>query len=160
VARDKIVFFHVDADTSWSSRATCDNLQLHWRRLCTDVHAVWGQGTHANLAARLILAMPFHEIESWAFANTRRLHELLTDPRDLAALAGWENDLKQLDEIPDIKDRLTLRDTRNSELVQRRHGFPIDELVAAQTSYAATESRLRDSAAVQQGLRTAAERPY
>lgn len=157
----KVVFFHVDADAIWLRFEDCENLQRHWPRFCADVLAAWGVNKdRSQLEQLLILAMPFYELESWAFANTRRLREILTEPDDLAAFARWEGDLGALDEIADIKEVLSIRDGHNRELVQTRHGFPAAALDAVGKSYAATIARLRASEVVQGGLETAAARPY
>lgn len=161
LARGKIVFFHVDADVPWKAGANaCENLQVHWPRFCADVIAAGGQGMPMNPEERLVLAMPFHEIESWAFANTIRLRTILTGSADLEALAGWEGALERFDEIADIKDKLSIRDTHNRELVQTGFGFPVEALVAVQKSYAVTVARLGASTVVREGLREAAGRSY
>src|SRR5690606_38611614 len=81
LALGKVVFFHVDADVTWAERVRgCENLNEHWPRFCGDVLARGSVSKHeavprdlAALEQVLILAMPFFELESWAFANTRRL---------------------------------------------------------------------------------------
>lgn len=160
----RVVFFHVDADTVWSRRDRCENERDHWPRFCRDVQTVLAaaatSSTPCALDQTLILAMPFFEMESWAFANTTLLRQLLVEHADLAALAEWEADLARLDEQPDIKDRLSIGDAHNAALVQPRHGFPVGRLAEGQGSYAATLARLRDSRPVMQGLEDAASRAY
>lgn len=159
----RIVFFHVDADAIWSRRDACENACEHWPRFCRDVQAVLAQtatGEPYLLDQTLVLAMPFSEMESWAFANTALLRKLLVEPSDLAALADWEADLARLDEKHDIKDELTIRDAHNAELVQLKHGFPVSRLAETQGSYAATLARLRQSEPVVLGLAEAASRAY
>lgn len=160
----RLVFFHVDADAVWAERARCEHAGVHWPRFVHDVLTVLRNAgaviERAELDHVLILAMPFWEIESWAYANVARLREILAEPGDLAALARWQDDLGQLDEIADIKDCLSIRDARTLELVKRAHGFPADGLVAAGRSYAAVVTRLRDSSLVKRGLLAAATRRF
>jgi hypothetical protein len=166
LALGKIVFFHVDADAVWAGWRSCENLNEHWPRFCADVLTVLGRAEGEKLRDQteleqvLILAMPFYELESWAFANTRRLRELLTRQEDLAAFARWEQELGTLDEIASIKDVLTIADAHNLELVQPKHGFPVAELAEAGKSYAATLVRLTASVMVRRGLEEAASRPF
>jgi hypothetical protein len=159
-----VVFFHVDADDVWAARARCANACEHWPLFTEGVLAVLqGKGSsldHEGLEHAMILAMPHWEIESWAFANGSRLREILSEPKDLASLARWEEDLRQLDELADIKEALSIRDTRTLELVQRKHGFPAAALVAADKSYAAVVARLEASPIVTRGLADASARPY
>lgn len=166
LALGRIVFFHVDADATWtpSQKKGCEN-QEHWRRFCDDVLALWTESKHgtvprdqAALEQVLILAMPFFELESWAFANIRRLREILRDPKDLAALELWEGDLAALDEILAIKEVLTVRDAHNDELV--KHGFPAAALDEVGKSYSDTVARLRASEVVSRGPSEAASRPF
>lgn len=160
----RVVFFHVDADDVWAARMRCANACEHWPAFSRDVLAVLRHAGSSlgpdELEHAMILAMPFWEIESWAFANVARLRELLTDPRDLAALAHWEHDLTRLDELADIKDVLSIRDDHTLELVQRRHGFPAADLVEVDKSYAAVVGWLRASPIVAQGLADASARLY
>lgn len=160
----RVVVFHVDADEVWSRRGQCANVHEHWPRFTRDVRTTLHHAGYpvddSALAQTLIEAIPFSEIESWAFANTARLRALLSEPRDLALLKSWEEDLAVLDEIPDIKDVLTIRDAHNQDLVQRRNGFPAAALVAANKSYAAVVRQLRASAVVSRGVADAAGRPF
>jgi len=164
----RVVFFHVDADAIWSRRDACEHACEHWPRFCRDVQAVLDQARASDKAARapyplqqsLVLAMPFYEMESWAFANISRLRQILVEQADIAALSGWETDLTRLDEIEDIKDVLTIHDLHNAELVQLKNGFPVAVLAETPSSYAATLARLRHSEIVIQGLAEAAGRPY
>lgn len=167
--RGRVVFFHIDADAVWADvkREQCENKREHWPRFCRDVLTTCSHGKGTNVFASvemleqvLILAMPAYEVESWAFANTTRLRELLRDERDLAALAGWENDLGGLDECEHTKELLSIGDAHNAELVQTRCGFPAEELARVPKSYAATVARLRGSPSVMRGLAEAAERPF
>lgn len=77
-----------------------------------------------TIEQNLILAMPFYEMESWAFANTAHLRKILMNPADLNILAKWEADLTRLEEEANIKDMLTIQDSRNFELVLIKNGFP------------------------------------
>lgn len=160
----RIVFFHVDADATWSRRESCENAREHWPRFCRDVQAVLDQavvtGESHPIEQVLVLAMPFWEIESWAFANTAQLRQILVEPADLAVVTDWEQDLARLDEIEDIKDDLSILDSRNLELVQLKNGFPVDALAELPGSYAATLARLRASKVVIRGLAEAAGRAF
>jgi hypothetical protein len=167
LALGKVVFFHVDADAVWAERHDCESSGEHWPRFCKDVLTVLspqGKGAgprdQTELEQVLILAMPFYELEGWAFANTARLREILTSAEDLAALTRWDSDLAALDEIADIKDELSIRDAHNLELVQSKHGFPVAALEELGKSYAATVARLRRSDVVRRGLDEAAARPF
>lgn len=164
VQRGRVVFFHVDADDVWAARARCANACEHWPLFLRDVlavlHRVGSSFDRDGLEHAMILAMPFWEVESWAFANVSRLREILSEPKDIASLARWEEDLRQLDELADIKEALSIRDTRTLELVQRKHGFPAGALVAADKSYAAVVARLEASPIVTRGLADASARPY
>lgn len=93
-------------------------------------------------------------------SNTARLRELLTNEEDFVALARWESDLAALDEIANVKDELSIGGAHNLELVQSKHGFPIEALEELGKSYAATVARLRGSEVVRRGLDEAALRPY
>jgi len=159
-----VVFFHIDADEAWAAHRRCVNACEHWPTFSRDVLAVLRYAgaslDHDDLKHALIMAMPYWEIESWAFANVARLRGILSDPGDLAALAQWEHDLGRLDEIADIKEALSIRDGRTLELVQRRHGFPAAALIEVDKSYAAVVNRLRASPRVAQGLADANARPY
>lgn len=159
-----VVLFHVDADEVWASRARCVSACEHWPAFSRDVLAVLRYAgaplDHDDLEHAMIVAMPYSEIESWAFANVARLRGILSDPGDLAALAQWEHDLGRLDEIADIKEALSIRDGHTLELVQRRHGFPAAALIEVDKSYAAVVGRLRASSIVAQGLAEASARPY
>ena len=164
VKRGQVVFFHVDADAVWAARARCANACEHWPLFSRDVlavlHRVGSSVRPDELEHALILAMPFWEIESWAFANVARLREILSDPKDREVLARWEEDLTRLDEIADIKDELSIRDRHTLELVQRKHDFPAAALVAADRSYAAVVGRLQASPIVARGLADASARLY
>ena len=160
----RVVVFHVDADEVWARRRQCANVQEHWPRFARDIQTTLHNAGYPvdDLALKdiLIEAIPFSEIESWAFANTVRLRELLSDPRDQALLETWEESPGLLDEIAGIKDVLTIRDAHNRDLVQRRRGFPAAALVAADKSYAAVVRRLRASSVVRRGVAEAAGRPF
>jgi hypothetical protein len=164
----RVVFFHVDADVIWSRRDACEHACEHWPRLCRDVEAVLARHPPSNdppgqpdpLEQALVLAMPFCEMESWAFANTSQLRRILIAQTDLAALSDWEADLARLDEIADIKDVLTIKHSHNVELVQLKNGFPVAMLAEIPGSYAATLDRLRRSEIVQRGLLDATDRPF
>lgn len=160
----RVVFFHVDADEIWSRRDTCPNACDHWPRSCRDVQTVLAQRAASDQPAplehSLVLAMPFYELESWAFANTTHLRRILVQPVDIAALSGWEADLGRLEEIEHTKDILTIRDSRNAELVQIKNGFPVAMLAKVPRSYAGTLDRLRGSGIVVRGLGEAASRPF
>lgn len=168
LALGKVVCFHVDADAIWRADATtdernrdCENLGTHWPKFCRDVLARWGTNKdQTELERVLILVMPFYEIESWAYANTRRLRQVLTDASDLAVFTRWEADLGELDEIADIKDALSIGDQHNAELVQARHGFSAAALDGVGKSYSATVARLRASQVACRGLEAAAAREY
>lgn len=160
----RLVFFHVDADDVWAARSRCANACRHWPAFTKDVRTVLshvgsrldaGETEHA-----LILVMPFWEIESWAFANVVRLREILLTPDDLAALAKWEHNLAALDEIEDIKDKLSIRDSRTLELVQRKHDFPSAALIEADKSYAEVVKQLRRSPPVARGLADSVARDF
>lgn len=164
----RVVFFHVDADAIWSRRDACEHLCEHWPRFFRDVRAVLEQAPASARAARepypleqtLVLAMPFYEMESWAFANTAHLRQLLVEQADIEEMTRWEADLARLDEIEDIKDVLTIHDSHNAELVQLKNGFPTATLAEISGSYAATLARLSRSRIVMQGLAEAAGRAY
>lgn len=106
----------------WSRRTECEHIRDHWPRFCRDVGAVLQQNN--TIEQNLILAMPFYEMESWAFANTAHLRKILMNPADLNILAKWEADLTRLEEEANIKDMLTIQDSRNFELVLIKNGFP------------------------------------
>lgn len=164
----RVVFFHVDADAVYAARGRCENAGVHWPRFQQDVERALQFGKTAErgaagaprLAEGLILAMPFYEMESWAFANVDYLRGVLTREHELAALSRWADDLAALDEIADIKDLLTLAPTDKQALVEGRKGFPGRALLAADKSYARTVERLQGSAVVVRGLAAAAQRPY
>jgi len=164
----RVVFFHVDADTVYAARNRCENACVHWPRFQQDVERALQSGKGAvrdaderlRLGDALILAMPYFEMESWAFANVDALRGLLTREHELAALSRWADDLAALDEIADIKDLLTLSQTDKQTLVEGRRGFPGRALLAADKSYARTVERLRGSPVVVRGLAAAAQRPY
>ncbi|MBL9102631.1 MAG: hypothetical protein JNL82_16920 [Myxococcales bacterium] len=154
----RVVFFHVDADEVYLERETCASLVEHWPRFKRDVAAMLA--TADDLDGALILAMPFFEMESWAFANVTYLRRVLALPGDLAQLARWAEDLRELDEIADIKDVLSIGGAHNHALFQAKHGFSPAALVRADKSYARTVERLAESRVVTGGLKAAASRPY
>ncbi|MDC0718004.1 hypothetical protein [Nannocystis bainbridge] len=168
LALGKIVFFHVDADAVWSGGwRGCEHLSEHWPRFCADVlrllqasKSATGPGDLTELERVLILAMPFYELESWAFTNFGHLGKIVTELTDNVTLVRWQTTAGCLDEIADIKDELKIGGTRNLELVQLKNGFPVAALVQARKSYFATMARLRSSEVVRRGLADAASRPY
>lgn len=161
----RVVFFHVDADAVWSQRKTCENAREHWPRFIRDVQTVLGQpgqacGEQAPIEHTLVLAMPFYEMESWAFANISYLRRHVVDPDELARLDRWEEELGRLDEEANTKDCLSVGDALNAELVQLKNGFPVHTLAQIPRSYAETLNRLRESSIVVRGLEEAASRPF
>ncbi len=143
--RHKLVIFHIDADATWADRERAE-YHRHLERFTRDIRQLSGLGQ--QLDHYFIPAVPFYEFESWAYANRPALLDLLTDDADLAAVEAWLDDLTKLDEIPDIKDKLSIEGRHSHDLVNRRRGFPAAELAAAGKSYAATLDRLRRSSAV------------
>lgn len=160
----RVVFFHVDADEVWGQRDKCSHACEHWPRFWRDVQTMLNQSATSDMPApieqSLVLAMPFYEMESWAFANTSHLRRIVVEQADIAALAVWETDLSRLDEIEHTKDILTIGDRCNAELVQIKNGFPVAMLAEIPGSYAATLDRLRRSEIVTRGLLDAANRPF
>lgn len=158
--RGRVVFFHVDADAVYSARERCEHLRSHWPRFQRDVRSVLAGVGDDSLDEVLILAMPFYEMESWAFANVEYLRRVLRDPREAASLSRWEHDLRALDEIADIKDLIALSASQRREIVLEGHGFPVQALEKADQSYARTIERLRGSQVVMRGLAEAAARAF
>lgn len=158
----RVVFFHVDADAVYRDRERCAHMCEQWPRFRRDVGSVLARPGAATfeMDEALILAMPFFEMESWAFANVDYLRGVLAREHELTTLSRWAEDLGELDEIEDIKDLLTLSPGHKQALVQGRHGFPAQRLVDAGKSYARTVERLRDSPVVERGLAEAAARAY
>lgn len=158
IRRGRVVFFHVDADAVYAERNTCAHACTHWPRFRGDVTTVLA--SVIDIDAVLILAMPYYEMESWAFANVTHLQRILSDRRDLEHLGRWATDLRALDEIADIKDVLTIADSHNHALLQAKHGFSPEALMAVNKSYARTVERLQGSRVVTEGLDLAASRPF
>jgi hypothetical protein len=158
----RVVFFHVDADAVYRERERCAHLCEQWPRFRRDVGSVLARPGAAMFVIdeALILAMPFFEMESWAFANVDYLRGVLAQEHELAALSRWADALGELDEIADIKDLLTLSQEDKQALVRGRHGFPAQRLADAGKSYARTVERLRGSPVVARGLAEAAARAY
>lgn len=160
----RVVVFHVDADEVWAARASCRNIGEHWPHFFRDVQTTLRNAGHVvkdvELGHILIEAVPFWEIESWTFANTARLREIVSKPQDAEMVATWEGDLRALDEIENIKDALSIGDAHNGDLVQRKRGFPAAALIAAGKSYAAVVRRLGASPVVLHGLTAAAARSF
>lgn len=154
----RVVFFHIDADSVYAERDACAHACVHWPRFRGDVATVLGSVD--GIDAMLILAMPYYEMESWAFANVTRLRRTLSSSEDLEQVARWAADLRELDEIKDIKDILTIKDSDNLALFQAKHGFSAAALVSADKSYARTVERLKASKVVTEGLAASASRPF
>lgn len=154
----RVVFFHVDADGVYRDRAACPSLCEHWPQFRKDVAAKLRAAD--DVEQMLILAMPFYEMESWAFANVTHLRRVLSERGDLEKVARWSEDLRELDEIADIKDVLSIAGTHNHALLQTKNGFLPGALVAADKSYARTVERLAGSRVVMDGVAAAASRPY
>ena len=164
LARDRVVFFHVDGDEIWSAQDTAE-VWTHLDRFRRDLAGAAGQmkkGTPvdpARIAEAFITAIPFYSIESWLYANIEHLRTLTTDPAELARIADWAADLAQLDEVAQIKNELpAIRDRHNAKL--GRTSFPSRLLYDARTSYASTVDRLRGSSLVTTALTETAQRPY
>lgn len=158
IKRGRVVFFHVDADAVYADRNACENARIHWPRFRGDVTTVLG--SFDGIDAVLIPAMPYYEMESWAFANVKHLQRILSDRGDLEQLARWADDLRVLDEVADVKDTLTIADSHNQALLQVKHGFSPEALMAADKSYARTVEHLQGSRVVIDGLAAAAARPF
>lgn len=164
LARGRVVFFHVDGDTTWSAKDTAE-VWTHLDRFRRDLAGAAVQmkkGTPvdtARIAEAFIAAVPFYSIESWLYANIEHLRMLTTDPAELARIADWASDLTQIDEVAQIKNELpNIRDRHNAQLC--RASFPGRLLYDAGTSYASTVDRLRGSSLVNTALEVTAQRPY
>lgn len=167
--RGHLVVFHVDGDDQWLVDGRHAEVWRHLERLQRDVETLARDATRGRsplpAAVRLehvfIPAVPFYSIESWAYANSAYLREILTTSSDLAFVARWEADPGRRDDVLKIKDEtLSIRDSLNEELVKRSRGFPCAALAAVGKSYTATIRRFATSPRVMEGLAEAASRPW
>lgn len=164
LSRDRIVFFHVDGDSAWAEQAQAAvwaDLDRFRKDLLTLLQRPGKKGTQLDqerLAHAFIAAVPFHAIESWAYANTRALRTRTTNEKDLERIASWERDLGQLDEEQQVKTVLSVRDRHNFELFGP--GFPARNLHETGKSYAHTVERLRGSPLICEALTRSAQRPW
>lgn len=167
--RGRIVLFHVDGDDRWLKDGQHAEVWQHLERLRRDLARIVFDPKvgRSPLAPEVALehvfmpVVPFYSMESWAYANTKLLREVLALPRDIEWLSRWEREPGSRDDVLKIKDEtLSIRDEMNEELVKRSRGFPCAALAELDKSYAGTMRRLAGSPQIQQGLAEAAGRPY
>ena len=167
--RGHIVIFHVDGDEPWLKDGKHAAVWKHLERLQRDLERFVFEPSvgHAPLSREVELrhvfipAVPFYSMESWAYANSKLLREILTEPGDLEFIERWEADPMRRDNEVQIKTTtLSIQDSLNEILVKRSRGFPAAALIELGMSYAATVKRLGESPVIAQGLASAAARPY
>lgn len=160
--RGRVMFFHVDGDSTWATRKRAPVWE-HLARFRRDLraqaaHAQLGDLDESLLEHAFIEVIPFYSIESWTYASIEHLRTLTHDARELERIAEWAADLGKLDETPGIKDELpSIQDKHNHELAKH---IPADALHALDKSYAATVERVRASDLVRAGLAETLQRPW
>jgi hypothetical protein len=143
---DGFVLFHIDGDRPWAERASSENEYKFDKRIVQPVQAALEQalakpqspgGTPEERIKRLRLLMPFYSIEAWLYQNTREAIRLCLEEgckQCRPKLEAWEKSRASLDEIPQPKKALCLRDRYNKHLASS--GFPADDVYAAGASFA------------------------
>ena len=167
--RGHVVAFHVDGDAPYLKDGTHAEVWQHLERLQRDIaRFVYDPKVGRDPLSRdvplthvFVPVVPFYSIESWAYANTTLLRELLVDPKDLRYLADWTDNPGLREDVVQIKTKsLSIEDQQNEELIKTSRGFPREDLVKLGKSYADTRKRFADSPKIKAGLADAAARPY
>lgn len=148
--RAAFVFFHVDGDRPWSESqrgALSENVNAFERQVLPGVRLLLEQHGQVERLDRLFLIVPFYSVEAWLYQNTDELVRLYARHHpghaDLATLEAWRAQPGDLDEVPQVKRRLIVRDQHNLQLAQV---FPARRAHEVEKSYHRLVEQLRASA--------------
>lgn len=161
-----LVIFHCDGDVVWENRRASANvaafegiragIQSYSEALCYDAEQV------ARLLSRVVPLIPFWEIESWLYQNTRAALEACETASfraDVPVFESWSRDRALLDEVESPKDTVSLGARANLRLATQQ--YPVAEVVAAGKSLAAALDALRACSDLMPALeQLAASRTY
>lgn len=150
---DGFVFFHFDGDRPWGERTESENVA----RFDEFVRAYVEPIVEDRLRRRGVLEekplrmerirplVPFYSIEAWLYQNTTEGAHLCQERgcgRHVELFAEWARDRARLDEVVRPKSEVCFKAERNRHLAE--HGFPAQEVFAADRSFAATVISLLD----------------
>lgn len=142
---DGFVLYHIDGDRTWSDRASSENEDKFDERIVQPVQAALEQefakpqrpeSTSEERIKRLRLLMPFYSIEAWLYQNTGEAIRLCLEEgckQCRPKLEVWEKSRASLDEVPQPKKALCLRDRYNKHLASS--GFPASAAYEAGASF-------------------------
>lgn len=152
--QDGFVLYHIDGDRPWAEHASSDNVHQFHERMLRPIqdglrYALGKQqpseSTLIERIKRLRLLVPFYSIEAWLYQNTREAIRLCAEegcgqcpPR----LEAWKLSRASLDEVPQPKETLCLRDRYNAHLAHS--GFPSIEVFEAGASFSDAVTNLLD----------------
>lgn len=160
------VLYHIDGDRSWAEQSSSENVRKFRERMLPPIQAALRQeltkrhvpeNLHAEHMKRLRLLVPFYSIEAWLYQNTREAIRLCAEEgckRCRPKLEQWMQSRASLDEVPQPKEELCLRDKYNAQLAST--SFPAREVEAAGASFAHAVEGLLDC----DELTSALERTY
>jgi len=169
---NKYVVFHVDGDTVWSQknsaevfekkelflRAVKDALTTSYKpKVKTPLSGNEADDTIKNL----FFLIPFYSIESWAYANKDKLIEFLPPRGNMSfdEKLVVDSPIQELDEISQIKDKTSIKDSANYELFNDS-GWPRDELYNVQKSFYAVIEEMKQNSNLLADLQKTADQPF
>lgn len=163
VLPNHFVFHQVDADRRWSDRKRkpSENAAAVERDILAHVRLrLRGENLPDaeidRLLTRYFSIVPYWELEAWLYQNTERALTLCrrtAECRCPTLLAEWQADRSRLDDVAHPSDQLCLGKRHNDALLA---GYPTTDVIAANTSLAATINALLECPA----LLDAIERTY
>jgi hypothetical protein len=164
------VLYHIDGDRPWAEHALSDNVRQFHERMIPPIKAALrhelgkqqvSESTQAERLKRLRLLVPFYSIEAWLYQNTREAIRLCVEEgcgQCSPKLEAWRQSRASLDEVPQPKETLCLRDRHNEHLA--RSGFPSIEVFEAGASFSHAVTNLLDCTELLDALeRTSAPAP-
>ncbi len=147
---DGYVLFHFDAEVTWPrvvDAPPTPKAQDALERLVTSVEQRLTEMNRPRaLAAKLVPIVPYFEVESWLYQNTKALRLAIASCRSehrvasTAHVEAWEQDRRALDEVEAPKDQICVGDRANETLAEA--GFPTEEVFALGASFSSTVERL------------------
>jgi len=169
---NKYVVFHVDGDTVWSQKNSAEvfeKKELFLRAVKNALTTSYKPRVKTPLSGNeaddtiknLFFLIPFYSIESWAYANKDKLRELLPKKDNMTSDEKHvvDSPIQDLDEIPQIKDKTSIRDFKNFELFDD-HRFPWGELYDVQKSFYTVIEEMKTNQNLINDLQETADQPF
>lgn len=153
---ESFVIFHVDGDRPYAQSkdgTESENRDVFEKLLMGPLRDMLQ--AHPDLWSRILLIIPFYEIEAWLYQNIpvavrlcRQFHP--THTKDIKKLEDWQKDPTGLDEVESTKDAIIFRDKFNRELAEE--SFPAQRVYEAKKSFYKSVEKLRTCASLRAAL--------